>query len=376
MKFTVQSKPFAAALAIAGRVIPAKAPWPVVMNIYMSAADGVLTLRGTSMDMTYEADVPAEVATAGLAMIDYATLAKFFSAARGDSLSVEVDSGGAVIRCGRGRIALSAVNASDFPNIRPPAGDPVTMDRDTLLQALRFCAAAVSPSEQKYHIAGVNIAEAEGWLDFWGTDARIAHHARMVGIGQVGGGGQLPMDAVAVICGIAEKADAVKFLISDTGWHIDAGAIRAWGKVIDAKYPDMDRALSAFKDWTDIAIVDRSAMAQALDVAVCGADTGSDKTRHVVLRSDSTLTLRGHRPAGGTVTAGRAEVDADVRGATAIALNADYVRATLGAIAADSVTVRATVDAIRIEPQQSSETLPLQSTIFCIRASEAELADV
>lgn len=375
MKLTVDAKAFGAALAIAGRVIPTKTPWPVIMNIHLRAEGTSVTLRGTNADTTYEADVAAEVEMPGEAVIPFATLAKFFSAAKGDSLSIEIEDSKATVKCGRGRIVLSSMSGADFPNYAAASGDLVSLDGETFLKALRFCSAAVMPSELKYHIAGVNISEADGWLDLWGTDGKIAHHAKLVGVSHVGGGGQLTLDAIAVIASIADKADAVSFMICETGWHLNVGSVRAWGKVIDARYPDMERALSAFGDWENVANAEAGDVAQALDVAICGADTNSDKTRHIVLRCTDKMALRGYKPGFGTITAGRVEVDAEINAETAIALNADYLRASLLGIGG-GVSISRSGDALRVEPRQLSATLPVEATIFAIRASEAELADV
>lgn len=375
MKFTVESKSFGAAIAIAGRVVPTKTPWPIITNIYLRAVDGRLTIRGTNADTSYEADLSADVTEPGETAISHATLAKFFSAAKGDSLSMDVADGKATIRCGRGRIVLSAVSTEEFPSYPPAKGEPVSIDRDTLLKAIQFCSAAVTPSETKFHIAGVNISESDGWLDVWGTDGKIAHHARIVGVSSIGGGGQLPIEAVGIISGVAEKAETVKIMVSDVGWHLDAGSVRAWGKVIDAKYPDMDRALAAFGSWGNVANVDSSDMSKAIEVAVCGSDANSDKTRHIVLRCTDKMTLRGYKPGIGTIVAGMIEVDADIASETAIALNADYLRASLGGIAG-GVTIRRSGEAIRVEPSQMSGTMPMAATIFGIRASEEDLADV
>ena len=65
MIFTVEAKDFRAALQIAGRVIPSKSPWPILTNLKIVTNDDRVTLTGSNGDMTFEADVPAEIETEG-----------------------------------------------------------------------------------------------------------------------------------------------------------------------------------------------------------------------------------------------------------------------------------------------------------------------
>lgn len=378
MKLTVTSKPFAAALAIAGRVIETKTPWPIMSNIHMRAEGsigGSLTIRGTNAEITYQATVTATVETEGEVLIDFATLSKFVSAARGDEISIDVGAESAVVKCGRGRIALAVADVGDFPFYTRTEGEMVAIDPATFVRALRFCAAAVKPSDVKYHIAGVNIAEGGAGCDFCGTDGQIAHMATLPHLPAIGGGGQLPIEAVGIIASIIDKTDEAKIIVTGTGWAVDAGDVMAWGKVIDAKYPDLERALSRF-EWREIAIADPADITQAVDIAICGTDAGSDKARHVVLRCDDGIVLRGLRMSGGVVTAGRAEADGEVRARDALAINADYLRTTLNGLGVDGVTISSASEAIRIAPRQVDSAIAAEGVIFKFRVSEAELADV
>ena len=85
MKFTVGTTDFKSAMSIAGRVIPQKTPWPIVTNVKIDAGHGQLTLRGTNGDLTLEFDVDADVEETGTALVPFAILSKFISAAKGDT---------------------------------------------------------------------------------------------------------------------------------------------------------------------------------------------------------------------------------------------------------------------------------------------------
>jgi len=385
MILTAETKPFRAAMQTVGRVVPAKSPWPILTNLKLVTNDDRVTLIGSDGDMTVEADVPANVETEGVACIPFAPLAKFIGAAKADLVKISMDGNAAKVSASRSRIALSAWPVDDYPNYRPPEGEPVTLDRDSFVAALRFAVAAAEDDEVRYHIAGPNISEKPGQVDFWGTDGKSAHHATLHGIDAIGGGGTLPMSAAMVILAAAEKAESVAFMICARGWHLATPGLRLWGKVIDGQYPDMERVISQFEDWSEITIAANDDLSAALSVASCGAEQDSGKSRNLILRAreGEPIVLRGQKAMGGVLAAGRAEMEAEGQMEFAGAISAKYLSAAVAGIPEKDLAIEGCVQegsaigkAIRVKPAQSSNTLDMSALIMALRVSEAEMADV
>ena len=382
MKFSADMKAFRAALAVAGKVIPSKSPWPIILNIKIVTNDNSVTLIGTDIDTTFEMDVQADVMTEGAIAVSYATLATFCTAAKADSLSFEVEGGSATLRAGKSRIVLSAVDVQDFPNYLPPQGEAVTVDRDTFCQALKFCAAAASDEEARYYLNGPFLQEADGVVHVWGTDGHALHHAYLPGLARIGGGGILPMAATLIILGIAEKADAVSAMVCERGWHVTAGPVRAWGKVIEGTFPNARRVVDGFKGWREFVAAGQEEITSAITVATCGADTMANKARSLIIRAaeGEPVIMRGAKGAAGIIHAGRAEMEAKGRGPAAMCVSASLLSDSVKAMGVKefvlSYTDRDGTSAILVEPSQKSAAIEMSALIMGIRASEEELADV
>ncbi|QDP60532.1 MAG: putative beta sliding clamp [Prokaryotic dsDNA virus sp.] len=384
MKFTCETKAFNAAMAVAGRVIPVKSPVPILTHIKMVTNDNRVTLVGTDGDTTFEMDVPATVQTEGAACIPFATLTKFVSAAKATEVTIDMADSDAKVSSGRNRITLQVMDTRDYPNYRRVEGDLVTVDAPAFCHALRFCTAAASTEETRYYLCGAFFDEADEYVTAWGTNGNVAHRAEMTGITTVGGGGIVPNAAALTILGVAEKQDTVKVIITDMGWSVDAGAVRVWGKVIDGTFPNMRQMMSQFPGWSNVATVDHAEMTNGIDVAGCGADIDSTKARSLILKCEQGggIILRGGRPIGGVLHAGRAEVDASVTASFAGSFNAKLIRDAMVGLKVNTIAIdRAEaggrdIDAIQIKPAQADATVQMSATILGMRATEAELADV
>lgn len=380
MIFTTDAKEFQAALKIAGRVIPQKSPWPILLNLKIVTNDSRVTVIGSNVDMTFEAEVPADVQTEGVACIPFDALGKFVSAVKSDTIKITVDDGMAKVTAGRNRISLHCADEADYPNYRAAEGDMSELDAPTICAAMRYCAAHASDDEARYYLRGVFFDEADPDLNLWGTNGHIAGRAILSDVATVGGGGILPLDSVQLLLQIAQKAETLHLNISERGWSAAVGTVRVWGKVVDGAFPDMRQMLSRFSDWSDAATIDMDRVQYGLSVGAVGSSTMSDRANKIIIKSlgDDAVVFRGCAPANGVREPGRAEVDASVKSDFAFALNAKYLSAALTGVDADSkLTIRKAADlGMQIEPSQSSITTQLSSVVLPMRVSPEELADV
>ena len=382
MKFTCETKALSEAMAIAGRVIPQKSPWPILINIKMVTNDDRVTMIGSDGDTTFEVDVPASVEIDGAACLPFATFDKFVRAAKATQVAVDLDSDKALIKSGRSRITLMAGPVDDYPIYKPAEGELVTVDAPSFAHALRFCAAAASTEEAQFYLCGVNFDESEDHVVAWGTNGKVAHRASLTNLETLGGGGIIPSLAAQTILALVEKSDTAKVLITDRGWGVESASTRIWGKVIDGQFPNMNQMMTQFSGWEDLATVDHVDMSAGLEVASCGADTDSDKSKSMILnfKAGDGIILRGGRPLGGVVYAGRSEVTAEVAHDWAGGFNSKYITNAMTGLKVDRVAIKRDVKGdnpvISIRPAQDDATVEMMSVIYGMRMSDAELADV
>lgn len=380
MKFACDTKAFIAAMGVAGRVIPQKTHIPILQTIKIVTNDNRIIMTGSDSDVTFEMDIPADVHIEGVACIPFAPLAKFASASRSGQITIETKGDHVAIWGSRSNITLSTGDVGDYPNFRPADDVTVAIDGETFCHALRFGSSAVVSDDVRFHISGVNFQENPGQIDLWGTDGNVVHHAVIADIGSIGGGGTVPIAAVPIILGMADKADDVRFAISERGWHLECGSTRAWGKVIDGIYPNMSRVLEQFSGWNEVTIAGRDDISNAITVATCGADIESNKATSIVVRAalDGPVVFRGRRGGAGVVHAGRAELEANGRKDFSGVVSSKYLIGALGGMKSDDFSLSSEVDgrAMMVRPAQESAVLTMSAVIMAIRATEAEMADV
>jgi hypothetical protein len=382
MILTCDTKAFRAALAVAGKVIPAKSPWPILTNLKLVTNDDRVTLIGSDGDTTFEMDVAAAVQMEGAAAVPFAPLATFVSAAKGEQITIAVEKGQASLKAGRSRIALSAPSVDDFPTYTPPDGEPVAVDPETFCAALRFCAAAAATEETQWTMGGPHLCEHDGAVEAWGTDGKAMHHARLSALTSIGGGATIPAAAVTIILGILEKAEEGKAIVTERGWHVRAGGVRAWGKVVDGKFPNVRRVVEGLGEMIKVIAPTQDDLSGAITVATCGADSDSTKSRNVILIAETgkPVVVRGQKGIAGVIHAGRAEIDCpaeiDARGVLSSRL---LIAALAGMRGGEVVIERGGLGdsaVFRLSPSQNSATLQMSALIMSQRYSEAEMADV
>jgi len=377
MIFTVEAAAFRAALKTAGRVIPQKSPWPILSNIKIVANDSSVTLIGSNGDLTLEANIATQVETEGVALIPHAPLAAFVSATKSESVTLKMEGEAVKVSAGRSRIALSAANAADYPNYRPIDDAPVQMDAGTLARALRFCVAAASTEETRYYLQGVNLSTRGGVVEVHGTDGYGLHVAQLPDAPDIGKGGILPREAVALICDAAEGMDTVSLAISERGWTASVAGLRMWGKVIDGSFPDVWRVIEGFGRADPFLTAPEDDLAAAIRVATCGADEVRKKGRGLVFIAEpgQPVVIRGGKTASGVTAAGRAETAAEAIGSARFMLSSDLLARALPALKGD-VALSALAEGARVEPIQQDAHLNLSAVLMGIRASAEELQDV
>lgn len=387
MIFTCETKALAAAMAIAGRVVPQKAHIPIIQHVRLATNDDRVTVTGTSMDTSFQMDVTASVATEGEVCLPFSTLRDFVGRAKGAEISIEVDGTSATIKSGRNRIGLMTQPAEDFPDIAPIDGNPVTVDAPAFCHALRFCSAAAATEDAKWNLRGVWFQESDDGSDFvvaWGTNGSHLHRAQMP-FRSIGSGGIVPTEAAATILSIAEKTDTAQVVVAQHGWSVVAGGVRSWGKCVDGQFPDLVKIVNSLGSWSEVASAEHGDMAEGIDVAACGADADSDKSRATILDCDpgaEAIIVRGLKASAGVSHAGRAEVTASVSAPMKGAFNSAYLRAAMVGLKVPRVAIytaeRASdgMRSIQIRPAQDDANVQMEATVMSMRVADEVLADV
>lgn len=331
MKVVVPRDVAAPALATAIRSMAKKADVPILGDLLLSAHGDHLTITATDLDRRISISLLAEVIDPGEICIEGKTLAEAIKRwPEGEKVTVETIDDGArcTVACGRSRIRIGALPASDFPQLEPGEIDiAFAMEGAEVAKNLELCLPHAADDIVRYYLNGVAVGEdSQGDLVFVATNG---HTLARVSVDMPDDAGGLslqiiPSASATEIARIAKEVngDDVEIEFSESTVSVRAGDTRYLSKLIDGTFPAYETIIPT--TFFASATVNAKALARAVERAA------------VVLRGEATgiaLEISGEAI---RITARLADAEAESEADAVydaaprqIGLNADYLRTIL-----------------------------------------------
>lgn len=341
---TLGAKDLTRALAIVGRTVSRDSTIPILGMMRVEATDGEIVLTANNLDMEMRLRAPADTSGRGGVCIpakDLQDIASRLDASAAVTLSWAQDEPRMRVLARRGRYALSALMARDFPDYE--AGAPAasfSLQTDRLGEMIAAVTYAMSTDEKRYYLGGAYLhAAARDGADVLRLVAADGHCLSLIEEpapdGCVGMPGVIiPARAVGEIARLCRAMDgAARIAVSDGHVVVEAGAARLTAKVIDGTYPAYMQVIPT-----------RNSRRAHFDP---GAMVGAAERIGAVLagkRADIKMSFEADRLVVSTTNENGEEskeevpVDYDAD-PLEIGLNKNYVTATLGALGGERVTM-------------------------------------
>lgn len=374
MRAVVSGDALKAALARAAKVIDAKITIPALSAVKIEAAGSALRITATDLSITVTIVAEADVEIEGVALAPAAELLRLATLAKKSPMTL-ADGGGHLtmgVSWGRSSAELRTYPPDDFPQ---GAGDDMPLravDGPLLAAALRFCAPTMDDDDTRHYLRGVYVHDdGENGAAAVATDGHCLHLARMPGA-TIGGAAILPARAVPIVAEAAASGQNVSFGVTPNLWCVECDGFRAWGSVVDGSFPNYAAILAG--DRTEIALVDRQAMAEAVETAQAGADKAPGGVPVVLDCAAGEITARALRAGSKLAKPASATIECDGRAPLLAAINGGYLNETLRAVGGARVALLSRGPAIEVEPVEQTPLLRLRAVIMVVRASERELA--
>lgn len=338
MKFTAERKDLLKALVLANSVVERSNTVPLLANVLLSAADGVLRLVATDLDLQISLGVSAEVSTPGRITVQAAMFQDIVrKLPDGSEVSCELIDNQFHVRAGRSRLKMFTLPAQDFPDL--DAGrtqSEFSIEASDLVRLIRKAGFAVSTDESRYYLNGVYLHSRPGnELACVGTDGHRLSLAWMVAPegAQSLSGVIIPRKTSGLIGKhIDGYSGPVTVRASEQKISFQWGSTVLISKLIDGSYPDYNRVIP--KSNPNVVRADVKALIGAVDRVTT---VSSDKTRacRFEFQPEDKLEVAMVVPDGGTA---EETVDLEYRGAPlAIGFNARYVMDVLSSIEGEGV---------------------------------------
>ncbi len=159
MKVTIERSVLLKALGHVHRIVEKRNTIPILSNVLIEAADGMVALKSTDLDLEATEQVAADVIQAGAttvaAHVIYDIVRKL---AEGAQVSLEMagDTGQLLLRSGRSRFYLQALPASDFPDLTlGEFSHSFALPGEELKKLIDNSQFAISTEETRYYLNGI-----------------------------------------------------------------------------------------------------------------------------------------------------------------------------------------------------------------------------
>lgn len=332
MRGVVEAKALSSAIKSVQSLVARAQTIPILGCVRIAATDGGLLVEATNLAQRARVSVAGGVE--GVTIVNPEQLLLTLAAIRGEAtFSLDGETLSVTGKGGRAKI-LSRPN-EDWPAWKDDTGRSMDIGVAGFLSGLAAVMPAVADDKSSFFLAGINLR----WRDV-GLFAEACDRHRLLGTTIVDARQPDWWPAQSVIIPtefvrVAQKAlpDAQGHLsVTDSVICLRTAGAVVVSKLIDATYPETDRALP--RDPKPFLRVDRESFVAAVDLArkFCRAD--NDGHRRAVI-AENAITVEGS--AGETF---RSEFEGEQIANRAVALNADYIATALAALTGETVTLK------------------------------------
>ena len=302
---------------------------PILANVRLNAADGVLALATTDMDLEINESVVANVMNVGGTTVPAHTLHDIVRKLPDGSdveLAVNAEGTQMTVKAGRSQFKLSCLPIGDFPEISTgplPAGFSLpAADLRALIDRTRF---AMSTEETRYYLNGIYLhaTEQEG-VAVLRAVATDGHRLALFDMPLPAGAADMPGVIIPRKCIgelrklVEEAADLIRIELSEAKIRFSFDHVVLTSKLIDGTFPDYGRVIPQGND--KVVEVDPKVFSSAID-RVSTISDGKSRAVKITL-ANKVMTI-----SASSAESGSATEEIEVNGSTTIEIgfNAKYL---------------------------------------------------
>ena len=198
MKVTCHREKLLAAFQTAASVAPTRSPKPILQNVKMEVTEDTTTLAATDLEVGIRIEVPGiEVSVPGVAILPLSRFGSILRESSDETLHVEADPQGTLVRGERSEFKLPAEDPDQFPPVAEFQEQkyhdvPARLFRELVRRTIF----ATDNQSSRYALGGVLLEFEEKKITAVGTDGRRL--AKMEGPAS-SVGGHVPADATIIV---------------------------------------------------------------------------------------------------------------------------------------------------------------------------------
>lgn len=326
----------AAALSRVAGIVDSRQTIPILGNVHLSAADDMLTIRATNLDMEAVEIIPAAVGESGETTVSASKLRELTnSLPAGSQVAMKLGERLAVTS-GRSKFNLGILPPKDFPQLWIDAlPTSFEIPANELASLINRVAYAQSTDAAKAYLQGVNFHTVSGKLRIAATNTHIITYVDGPEIPDLNSF-TVPTKMVSEISRLLSGPELATVGFSEAKIMVSLGTTTITSKLIDRslKFPQYERAIP--QNCPHTAIIDADATIGAIRRALIASQGMKDNTVKLTFKSGALAVTAQNAEADAFD-----EIDAEYDGEdVTVSLNPTYVIDILSAFDTDRIEVQ------------------------------------
>jgi DNA polymerase-3 subunit beta len=341
LKFRLVRESFADAVSWVAKNLPTRPAVPVLSGVLLTGSDDGLTISGFDYEVSAEAQVAAEIASAGSVLVSGRLLSDITRALPNKPVDFNVDGNRVSLTCGNARFSLPTMAVEDYPTLPALPEETGSLPSEVFAEAIGQVAVAAGRDDTLPMLTGIRVEISGESVVLAATDRfRLAVRELTWSAGS-------PDVEAAVLVPAKTLAEAAKSGADGAEVHLSLGAGPAVGKdgllgisgngkrsttrLLDAEFPKFRQLLPT--EHTAVASVGVAELTEAIKRVALVADRGAQVRMEF---SGDVLRL-----SAGADDVGRAEEDVPVEFSgepLTIAFNPTYLTDGLGSLHSERVS--------------------------------------
>ena len=268
MKFVISREAFLRPLQLVAGVVEKRQTLPVLSNVLLETEGQQLSLTGTDLEVELVGRVTLdEAAESGAITVPAKKLMDICrSLPDGAQIEIEQDDARVNVRSGRSRFTLSALPATEFPNVEAISGEQTfALPQAELRHLIDRTSFAMAQQDVRYYLNGMLVEVTASTLRAVATDGhRLATCCINVTGLQEAQQIILPRKGVLEMAKLLTDPEAsVSLSLSTNHLRAQTEEFTFTSKLVDGKFPDYGRVIP--KNGTNVMLADRTELRQVFN---------------------------------------------------------------------------------------------------------------
>lgn len=157
LKFRLAREDFADAVAWVARTLPSKPLQPVLAGVLLTGSDDGLTVSGFDYEVSAQARVPAEIASAGSVLVSGRLLSEITRALPAKPVEVSAEGTRVSLTCGSARFSLPTMAVEDYPTLPSLPDETGVVPADVFAEAITQVAVAAGKDDTLPMLTGMRL---------------------------------------------------------------------------------------------------------------------------------------------------------------------------------------------------------------------------